>query len=143
MNNELIVKEKLYILKVRNVDNTEIIYKFSSKLELEKALGFRKPKYIYGTDINNIKVLCDNLNDIIEIYSKEEYNITSSEQDELDYKHKCKEFALNPAIIISEKEFNRINEDIKNNKQVLDKIKERASDMMKHSTFNGKPWTMK
>ncbi len=141
MNEELINKRKLYIIEIANVNNTKTYHKFSSKLELEKALGLRQSEYSYGTDIEGNKVnISHNINDI-DIYCKEEYKIISNEQEELDYKNKCKNTRLSPAIFIHEEEFNRMNKINKvENKEILNKIKKQASNMITHSTYNGKPW---
>ena len=141
MSGELINKRKLYIIEIANANNTKIYYKFSSKLELEKALGLRQSKYSYGTDIEGSKVTITNTSNVLAIYCKEEYRIISNEQEELDYKNECKNTTLSPAIFISREEFNQINKSDKaENKEILNKIKKQASNMITHSTYNGKPW---
>ena len=141
MSGELINKRKLYIIEIVNANNTKTYYKFSSKLELEKALGLRQPKYSYGTDIEGNKVNVENIINDVEIYCRQEYKLTSNEKEEIDYENECKNTRLSPAIFISEEEFNRMNKINKvENKEILNKIKKQASAMMIHSTYNDKPW---
>lgn len=75
MNGELINNKKLYIIEVTNADKTKTYYRLSSKLELEKALGLRQPKYSYGTDIEGNKVNVENIINDVEIYCRQEYLI--------------------------------------------------------------------
>ena len=141
MNGELINNKKLYIIEVTNADKTKTYYRLSSKLELEKALGLRQPKYSYGTDIEGNKVNVENIINDVEIYCRQEYKLTSNEKEEINYKNECKNTRLSPAIFISEEEFNRMNKINKvENKEILNKIKKQASAIMAHSTYNGKHW---